>query len=99
MGRDGWAGEGSGVLRQRTRTNNDVLDQGQVERNNTGPIKDLGSVGLGGRPGTSGSSASRTAGPDFTTLQAGLKGFPCSRTSHPHHNPRSRTIIISLFPM
>lgn len=99
MGREGWAGEGSGVLRQRTRTNNDVLDQGQVERNNTGPVKDLGSVGLGGRQETSGSSTSRRAGPDFTTLQAGLKGFPCSRTSHPHRNPRSHTIIISLFPM
>ena len=37
------------------------------------PIKDLESVGLGDGPGTSGSSTSRTAGLDFTVLQAGFK--------------------------
>lgn len=68
----GGRGKAEGLLRQRTRTN-DVLDQGQAERSDMGPIKDLESVGLGDGPGTSGSSTSRTAGLAFTALQAGFK--------------------------
>lgn len=69
----GGRGKAVGLLRQRTRTDNDVLDQGQAERSNMGPIKDPESAGLGDGPGTSGSSTSRTAGLDVTALQAGFK--------------------------